>query len=290
VSRTRAQRLASVAVSDAGTCCVTTAVRAQIDRTGRFNGNACGLLGCVRLPAFVVAFMSTVIVTACSVVPNVHTAMGLQHVTTYSPAQLATWTQASRYGGASCSAANGATVHATSTVLQLTTTGQAGSCAVVASPFTVPTNSGTVEVRAFLPPNPSWAQFADWPAIWLRGANWPVNGELDALEGLTGYDYATYWYQGASGPEKASTCTDQCGESIDVFPVSAPAVPGWVTIDVAFSPHSATVSYNGRLFATFSGSYVTGQPMQIVADLTSGPDGGAAVPATMQVAYIRLVS
>jgi hypothetical protein len=207
----------------------------------------------------------------------------------YTGAQLAAWPEG--YGGDSCAAADGATVSTdASGNLDLHTTGGTGSCAAVQSAgFTF--GNGVVEVRYDAPA--AQGLLADWPAVWERGSNWPSDGEIDGFEGSSGHDYSSYWYASdtAGDPANASTCTDQCGESVNVGPASAAPGPGWHVTDIVAAAGRVSVYNDGRLYATFAGGFVTGKPMQLVLNITEGSDGlQPGTPADLLVSYVRVFS
>ena len=60
---------------------------------------------------------------------------------------------------------------------------------------------GYMEARIWLPGS---ARIADWPAFWADGQNWPTDGEIDVLEGLSGQACVHFHNSaGGAGPAPA---------------------------------------------------------------------------------------
>ncbi len=113
---------------------------------------------------------------------------------------------------------------------------------------------------------------ADWPAFWADGASWPKDGELDVLEGLHG-QACFHFHSPAGGPGGCASGN----------------FTGWHTYGAEWTASSVTYYYDGHDVGTIT-TGITSSPMYIILSLAaSGAYGGpAAVPAEMQVAYVRV--
>jgi beta-glucanase (GH16 family) len=133
---------------------------------------------------------------------------------------------------------------------------------------------GAFEARIDVPATPGGA-IADWPAFWLDGkGTWPVTGEIDVMEGLSGDACYHFHYQQNGVPAGPGGCTG--------------AGPGWHTFAAVWEPGSITYYYDGRKVGVIT-SGVTSKPMYLILDLTDSPQvgGSRVIPATMRVAYVR---
>jgi len=134
---------------------------------------------------------------------------------------------------------------------------------------------GFLEARVWVPGNGSTV--SDWPAIWAVGANWPLGGELDVMEGLAGF--ACWHFHDAQNPTGAP---GGC--------LAGPYTGGWHVFGADWEAGSVTWYYDGVDVGTVS-SGITGSPMSIVLDLAvdSGQYGGPLqAPATLRVDYVRV--
>jgi beta-glucanase (GH16 family) len=131
---------------------------------------------------------------------------------------------------------------------------------------------GYMEARIWLPGSGS---ISDWPAFWAvaQSGNWPTDGEIDVLEGLGGQACAHFINaQGKPGFCSTGTFTG-----------------GWHTFAADWEPGSITFYYDGiAIWSDTSG--ITSAPMFLILQLAlstviTSPD---TVPATMQVAYVRV--
>jgi len=67
--------------------------------------------------------------------------------------------------------------------------------------------------------------------------------------------------------------------------------PGWNTVDIAFSPEKIQIYYNGNLYATAEGSYITGKPAYLVFDDVSATgENTLRIPGEVLVRYVRIFS
>ena len=132
---------------------------------------------------------------------------------------------------------------------------------------------GYVEARVWLPSGPGGV--ADWPAFWADGQAFSAaGGEIDIVEGLHGDTCATFH--------------DDTGAGTTTCPAGTFA-GGWHTFAADWEPGSVTFYYDGSVVAK-TDSGVTSLPMFLVLDLalSSGVTSPDLVPATMQVAYVRV--
>jgi beta-glucanase (GH16 family) len=128
---------------------------------------------------------------------------------------------------------------------------------------------GYIEARIWLPGSVS---IADWPAFWADGQNWPIDGEIDVLEGLGG-KACVHFHNPAGGPGACASGT---------------FTGGWHTFAADWEPGSITFYYDGtEIWQDTSG--ITSAPMYLILNLaldnSMSPD---TVPATMRVDYVRV--
>lgn len=217
-------------------------------------------------------------------------------------AQLRGWNQTSSYCPSSPGyIADGTVTTDASGAINLTTSGTPGSCVALISPGTF--SSGVIEADLYLPPLPGKPHsIANWVGFWLCGANWPQDGELDAVEvePVDGRNAVTFHSGTAAQPFVAATS--------DYFPTKLPVetanlTPGWHTVDIAFTRGSFEIYYDGKEFTSFTSSEIPGSPMSLYITMTSTPNnqwvqqhiGGPPInsdssPATFSVKYLRIWS
>jgi hypothetical protein len=172
--------------------------------------------------------------------------------------------------GADCADSPG-TVTLSATELDLTTSGMVGNCAEATSVATY--RYGIFEARIWTQAAPN-GLIANWPAFWLVGHNWPVDGEIDGFEGLHGYDSASFHY-GANN----SYLTRR----------DSALKPGWNVVDIVWKPQMLAVYYNGQKFVEWDSPVITSQPMVVIFDNTTGNFGyTTGQPSTLRVAYLRI--
>lgn len=198
-------------------------------------------------------------------------------------------------------------------VLQLATTSTA-DCGVIQSPGQYPTSSGVIEALIKFSGFTSGGSdvFADWASLWLYGGNWPAGGEIDAVETQYGGSYVSYHYTSTTSASSDTATTgpwDYEGKTVQLSPDNASAVPAlpnilpdtWTYVTLAFGKNAAgeyfcDVYYNGVLYCTIAGPYVTGAPMWITAGTGFGaPTLGANqapydVAGTVELQYVRVFS
>ena len=194
-------------------------------------------------------------------------------------------------------------------VLKLGVT-SASDCGVIQSPGQYTTASGVIEALvkfSGFTDNGS-AVFADWASLWMYGANWPAGGEIDAVETQYGNSFVSYHYGAGSSSQATTDPWSYPAKTVQLSPkntASAPAAPNilpdqWTYVTLAFgkdaSGYLVDVYYNGTLYCTIAGAYVTGSPMFV----TAGTGFGAGTlgsnqapydqPGSIEIQYIRVFS
>jgi len=215
-------------------------------------------------------------------------------IESFTPAQLYAWRfPTNSPGGWTCTPSQ---VQVQKSDIALSTTGANGNCAVIQSTKLFPTTSGVVEARIYLPQDPGDPkQFADWDSMWMYGPNWPADGEIDAMESINGVNAVTYHY-GATDRSAPTfnlqyTSRQPVGDSGELEAVGPNVKPGWNTVDIDFAKNAIRVYYNGALYTTVAGSYVTGKPAYLVFDAVSvAGDDKLGIPGEVQVSYVRVFS
>jgi len=128
---------------------------------------------------------------------------------------------------------------------------------------------GFVEARIYLPP--SGSAVANWPAFWTVGQNWPTDGELDVMEGLSG-QACFHFHDSSGGP---GTC-------------ASGNFTGWHTYGADWEPGSVTCYYDGQEIGSVT-TGITSEPMYLILENSGGSDGGPTVqPSVMKVQYVRV--
>jgi hypothetical protein len=174
--------------------------------------------------------------------------------------------------------------------LDLHATGASNQCEVVSSPAAY--LYGVIEYRIWV--QTTGGLISDWPAAWARGGTWdtPSYQEIDAFEGLSGYDQSSYWTGNGvpAGDDVTGYSTGGTGNgggynSVGI-PRGAPVTGAWNTVDIVWSPSSFTVYDNGRVFASIPESEAT--PMNLIVDNTEWTPGlQPGVSSNLYVAWIR---
>lgn len=175
-------------------------------------------------------------------------------------------------GGSTCSLSN-TTYDSANTAVKLYTSASGKDCADIRSATTVPTKNAVIESKIYMPGSSSTSML-DWGSFWTDGANasgqenWPITGEVDAVETQFGQSYVSIhcgcmqdynastdsptevWTTEPSGWEdKDTTYAKGSGSNIG---------PGWTVVDIAFDSNgSASIYYNGTLYVTVPASALT---------------------------------
>ncbi|MFG2818181.1 family 16 glycosylhydrolase [Kitasatospora sp. NPDC048365] len=128
---------------------------------------------------------------------------------------------------------------------------------------------GMVEARIHLPA--AGSGIANWPAFWTDGQNWPADGELDVVEGLSGQAcYHVHGPAGASGGCARGNYT------------------GWHIFGADWEPGSVTYYYDGAKIGRITTGVTASPQFLILNNAVGGPGGTTSIPADMRVAYVRV--
>ena len=129
---------------------------------------------------------------------------------------------------------------------------------------------GYLEARAWVS---GTTTITNWPAIWTDGQNWPQDGELDIMEGLSG-QACWHFHDPQGGPGGCSSAT---------------YTGGWHTYGADWEPGTVTYYYDGTPVGTIT-TGITTSPMYIILNLATDNtnSGPLQTPATLRIDYIRL--
>jgi hypothetical protein len=136
---------------------------------------------------------------------------------------------------------------------------------------------GYAEAQLTLPTNGT--VIAHWPAWWLDGQSWPMDGEIDIMEGLSGHAAWHYHYDSGGGLD-----SHPIGGNINTS-------PGTHTYGVNWYPGHLDFYYDGARVASATngnlsgGATISSSPMYLIL-LYNG--GSEPAPATMVVHYVRV--
>jgi hypothetical protein len=130
---------------------------------------------------------------------------------------------------------------------------------------------GAFEARIYTPG--SGSQIANWPAFWTDGQNWPTDGEMDVMEGLSGGKACYHFHSDAGGPGGCAS-----GD-----------FTGWHTYGAEWKPGAVTYYYDGKQVGQIT-TGITSQPMYLILNnAVSDQHGGPIMtPADMMVDYVRV--
>jgi hypothetical protein len=136
---------------------------------------------------------------------------------------------------------------------------------------------GYFEARIWL--DASSSAIYNWPAWWLDGHNWPVDGELDIMEGLGGDAKAT-WH----GPQN-NGAGHRFGD--------AGVLSGWHVFAAEWQPGKVTSYYDGAKLGEYSSTTnITASPQYLILMAQIGPQGEwggpVNIPSEMDVDYVRV--
>lgn len=130
---------------------------------------------------------------------------------------------------------------------------------------------GYFEARIFMPGKNGI--ISNWPAFWTDGQNWPYDGEMDVVEGLSGQ--AGWHFHSPSGGPGANESGDYTG---------------WHVFAALWEPGVVTYFYDGNQVGKIS-SGITTSPMYLILNHGVGGAGGPTeIPAEMLVDYVHVYS
>jgi hypothetical protein len=136
---------------------------------------------------------------------------------------------------------------------------------------------GYAESQITLPTNGT--VIAQWPAWWLDGQSWPMDGEIDIMEGLNGYAAWHYHYDSGGGLD-----SHPIGGNINTS-------PGTHIYGVNWYPGHLDFYYDGTLVASATngslsgGATISSSKMYLILLYAAG---SGPLPATMVVHYVRV--
>jgi hypothetical protein len=134
---------------------------------------------------------------------------------------------------------------------------------------------GIYETKIRVQGVPHTSLIANWPAFYNVGPDWPVGGELDAMEAMGGYDGMSYHYGDDNSTVNPNTEPDM--------------KPGWNTVDVVYKPHYIAVYYNGKRAWLVPRSVVTDRPAAWHFQSYSGDLGDSTgKPSVLEIRYFRV--
>ena len=176
---------------------------------------------------------------------------------------------------------------------ELDTNGKSGNCTNSQSPHTYPTVDGYVyEAKIWV------SSYANWPAFWMYGDDWPSQGEIDAMEITEGQNCVTWHYGTNASNQQPSTCYN--GGLTPTAGVPNIKANAWNTVDIAFGGNRIEVFYNGKSYVTIPETLTntTDDPMWITFSegSCSTPNGNTCVNGTqgigtsgnLQIQYLRI--
>jgi hypothetical protein len=181
------------------------------------------------------------------------------------------------------------------------TNGQDGSCAGLISPEAF--SSAVIEAYVYFPPLPGQSgTIADWTSLWLTNqADWPADGELDAVEAepATGVNAVSYHWGSTGSPRSMSTDGFAPDGTLPTDGTNLTA--GWHVVDIVYTKGFFAVYYDGREYTSLRSGIVTGAPVnilittsvtpdttQIEQQIGNAPQNSDSSPAAMAVKYVKV--
>jgi beta-glucanase (GH16 family) len=127
-----------------------------------------------------------------------------------------------------------------------------------------------IEARIYIPA--SSGVVANWPAWWTSGQNWPVTGEIDMAEGLSGAMTANYHSR---------------HDDFSSGPFSSPYT-GWHVFGVLWTTSYVTYYYDGTQVENYTKGIASAPNYVILQNAVGGSGGPTLVPADMMVDYVHV--
>ncbi len=132
---------------------------------------------------------------------------------------------------------------------------------------------GAFEARIYLPTTSDGSYIANWPAWWADGTNWPDDGEMDILEGLSGV--ACYHLRYSATDSRGGCASGNFS--------------GWHTYGADWENGSVTYYFDGYKVGTESNAGLTPAHQFLVLNYEVHKGSKYTdVPATMRVDYVRV--
>ena len=134
---------------------------------------------------------------------------------------------------------------------------------------------GYFESRMFIPAA-SAGVIANWPAFWMNGQNWPTDGEIDIMEGISG--------------QNSTTFHNAANASAGYTLVGSGDNTGWHVFAVWWQPTFIKWYIDGILVHTLTNPpiAITGAPMELIFNLAVGGAGGPIqAPSTVLADYVH---
>jgi hypothetical protein len=127
-----------------------------------------------------------------------------------------------------------------------------------------------VEFKATLPADAN-GTVANWPALWMDGQDWPVDGEIDLMEGGGGYTAFHVHYGTGASTAQGATVNDLAGTH---------------TYGVLWTTTGFTFLYDGAVVGTVNVA-LTSPEYLLMENSYNGADP-TVFPTTMYVRYVRV--
>jgi hypothetical protein len=226
---------------------------------------------------------------AARIIPKPAALVNHTYVKTFKPAELYGWRYPTNDPG-NCTP-NPSEVSNAGSAVVVKTTGANGDCTSIESLHTYPVSDGYVyEAKVYFSAIPGTKQFADWNSFWMYGSDWPVDGEVDAVETTFGTQFVSYHY--GTRNSEVSTCNRSNGCDFSAGAITAKSAniePGWHIVDIAYGDHRIQIFYDGHLYTTIAGRFVNPKPAWITFSAGSSRlMDRVNVPGEVKVQWLRV--
>lgn len=132
---------------------------------------------------------------------------------------------------------------------------------------------GAFEARIYLPATSDGGYIANWPAWWAVGANWPHDGEMDVLEGLSGN--ACYHLRFSASVSRGACASGNFS--------------GWHTYGADWENGVVTYYYDGYKVGSEPSTGIAAEKQFLVLNYSVYKGSKyLETPATMKVDYVRV--
>jgi hypothetical protein len=133
-----------------------------------------------------------------------------------------------------------------------------------------------IEFSAYIPPT-SNGGVAYWPALWLVGSNWPVDGEIDVFEGLGGANAIDIHYGSNNSDVRINLSGSAAAGGTHVYGVL------WTTSNLVFVVDGVNVGT-----ANVTAAQMNNSPQCLLLENGGQSPAPATNPAVMTVRYVRV--